>query len=214
VENSTQIQVDTFFSQFQAFSFKVDDILIHNGEKAPLVYYLKSGLIKQSSTSQLGQETTITLYKPGAFFPLIWAIKDSVVPYDFRAMTNGHGWKAPKAEVITFLKQNAAVTFDLSVRLLSGLEGLGRKLEYALQATASLRISEALLSLGYRFGIGAAEIRIDLALTHQKLADMTGLTRETVSRELKVLREKGLIKIDGQTFTITDLNLLEQSLLV
>lgn len=203
-------QLDAFFSQHQALSFKTDDVILGVGEKAEMVYYLKSGIVRQSTTSQQGQEITITFYKPGAFFPLIWAVKDTPVPYDFRAMTNGYGWKAPKSEVIEFLKSANDVLFDLSLRLLSGLEGLSRKVEFALQTTAYIRIAEALLTLAYRFGNGArGGVSLDLTLTHQELADITGLTRETVSRELKVLRDEKVILSQNQHFIISDLEKLE-----
>ena len=206
-----ETRLDHFFGQYQAFSFKTDDILIHSGETTPSVFYLKSGIIKQSAVSTEGQEIALTFYKPGAFFPLIWVIKEQPTPYDFRAVTNGHGWKAPGKEVLHFLQQNAAVSYSLVVRLLSGLEGLTRKVEYALQATAKLRIVEALLTLAYRFGKSHDQvIEIEITLTHQQLAEITGLTRETVSRELKILRTQGLVEVKEETYSIPDVGLLEQ----
>jgi CRP-like cAMP-binding protein len=204
--------IATFFSQFTAFELQADEVLIHTGEPVNFVYYLSAGIVKQVAVSPQGQENTITFYKEGSFFPLIWAVKDTPAPYDFKTVTEVNGWKAPKAEVIKFLKHNAEVTFDLCLRLLSGLEGLGRKVEYALQASASLRISEALLTLAYRFSHGSpAQRTIELNLTHQNLAEITGLTRETVSRELKLLRQKGLIADSDQVFIIPDLLALERS---
>jgi CRP/FNR family cyclic AMP-dependent transcriptional regulator len=213
IKNSVAPQIEAFFSQFQPFSFKADDIVIQTGEPANFVYYLKAGIVKQSSISPQGQEVILTFYKPGAFFPLIWVVKNTAIPYDFRAVTSCQGWKAPKEVVLAFLKSNVDVSFDLSVRLLSGLEGLGRKLEYALQATANFRVREALLTLAYRFGrTKQAQTTIELTLTHQEIADITGLTRETVTRELKTLREQGVVKIKKQTFVIDNLAELEQSL--
>lgn len=203
-------QLDAFFSQHQALSFKTDDTILSAGDRVEMVYYLKSGIVRQSTTSQQGQEVTITFYKPGAFFPLIWAVKDTPVLYDFRAVTNGYGWKAPKSEVITFLQSANSVLFDLSLRLLSGLEGLSRKVEFALQTTAYLRTAEALLTLAYRFGNGAREnVKLDFTLTHQELAEITGLTRETVSRELKVLRDEGVIVTQNHQFMVPSLDKLE-----
>ncbi|GEM_PF-1445347 len=210
---NTSTQVDAFFGQFQAFSFKAEDLIIHAGEKAPIIYYLKSGIVKQSAISQQGQESTITFYKPGAFFPLVWAVQDKPVPYDFRAVTNGHGWSTSTEKVTAFLKQNAEVTYELCLRLLSGLEGMSRKAEFALQATASLRVREAILTLAYRFGNGEEKnLEIELTLTHHQLAEITGLSRETVTRELTTLRDQNLIQISNKFFTIPSLTALEATL--
>ncbi len=210
-QEATQ-QLDAFFGQYQAFSFKAGDVLLHSGDAPDTVFYLKSGIIKQSSTSATGQENTITLFKSGAFFPLIWVIQESAIPYDFIAVTNGHGWKAPRLAVLHFLQHNATVTFDLTTRLLSGLEGLSRKVGYAFQATAKIRIAETLLTLAYRFGKPTnQQLRLTIPLTHQDLADMTGLTRETVTRELKTLRQNNLIVVDDKGFLIPDILALEQA---
>lgn len=210
---NTPSSVDRFFSTFQAFSFKTDDFILHKGEEASVVYYLKSGIIKQSSVSPQGQETIITFYKPGAFFPLIWAVQNTPVPYDFQALTNGYGWKAPKEAVIEFIKTNPEVSFSLTTRLLSGLEGLSRKVEFALQASAKVRVYETLLTLAYRFGKESdGHIIIDLTLTHQQIADLTGLTRETVSRELSSLQEKGVLRKEGQHYIIPEISQLEKQL--
>lgn len=210
-EIQLQNQIENFFSGFQAFSFKADDTLIQTGDTPLWIYYLKSGIIKQTAVSPAGQENTITFFKPGAFFPLIWAIKDTEIPYDFRAVNNGHGWRAPRHEVIAYLKQNAAITFDLTTRLLSGLEGLSRKLQYSIQATAADRIYEALVTLAYRFSENTlTNVKIELPLTHQNVADITGLSRETVSRELKAMRDSGLIVIEKHRVIIPDLTALEK----
>jgi CRP/FNR family cyclic AMP-dependent transcriptional regulator len=210
-------QIDTFFSNFQAFSFKTGEQLIRSGEQVEWIYYLKSGIVKQTSTSVVGQEVTITFYKSGAFFPLIWAVNNNPVPYDFYAVTNGHGWRAPKTKVINFLQQNPQPTFDLCLRLLSGLEGMSRKVAYALQATAQVRICEALITLAYRFAtqLDSADhqlTELSFPLSHQDLANITGLTRETVTRELKILKEQGLVIVKDQYFSIPSLPALEHLL--
>ena len=40
-------------------------------------------------------------------------------------------------------------------------------------------------------------VLLKLRLTHQNIADMTGLTRETVTRVIDKWKKKGLLSIDG-----------------
>lgn len=206
-------QIEDFFSRFQAFSFKAGDTIIYAREPVEFIYYLKSGVVKQRSLTVSGGEASLNLFKAGAFFPLIWAVKDATPPYDFVAVTNGNGWKAPKQAVLDFLKKNSEVTFDLVVRLLSGLEGLSRKLDFALQQNAVYRVSEAILTLAYRFGDEEeSQTMVDLQLTHQALAEMTGLTRETVTRTLKQLTDMHLISVKDHIITIPNVTALEASI--
>lgn len=193
-------QLSNFFSTYQTFHFSADEILIRKGETPYFLYFLESGLIKQSTTTSNGQEIIITFFKPGAFLPLVGAVENKAVSYDFRAVKDSSGHKAPKSAVIRFLQKNADVSFGLTQRLLSALEGVSRKLEFALQASAELRIAEVLLTLAYRFGHGK-EDNVKLILTHQELSELTGLSRETVTRELKSLRAKELIS-NGEKGTL------------
>jgi CRP-like cAMP-binding protein len=49
--------------------------------------------------------------------------------------------------------------------------------------------------LSVRFGHGEGQgWKIDLRLTHQELAEMSGLTKVTVTRLLKLFEEQGLIQ--------------------
>jgi CRP-like cAMP-binding protein len=197
-ESAVTNQLEGFFSSFSAFSFKTGDILLATDQPADSIFYLKSGFVAQITTSQQGQEITLTHYKPGAFFPLIWALHGARVPYDFVAVTNGAGWRAPAPAVSEFLQSHPDVSFHLILRLLSGLEGMSRKLQYALSEPASARLRDALQTLAYRFGVeNERGVEIELNLTHRELAAQTGLSRETITRELKTLKEQGVIEIQG-----------------
>ena len=49
-----------------------------------------------------------------------------------------------------------------------------------------------------------------LKATQKELGDMIGATRESINKELKILREKELIKIEGNRIQILDLNRLKR----
>ena len=53
-------------------------------------------------------------------------------------------------------------------------------------------------------------VMIDLKLSQRDLGSYLGLSRENVSRQLKDLREAGLIKIEDQTLIIPDLDALRE----
>ena len=48
------------------------------------------------------------------------------------------------------------------------------------------------------------KVIIPMKLTHEELADMTGVTRETVTRALKELRRDGIIDLDGNRHFVID----------
>jgi CRP-like cAMP-binding protein len=52
-------------------------------------------------------------------------------------------------------------------------------------------------------------IHLKLALTHAEIAQMIGVTRETVTRLLGELRSKGVIQLKGSNLVIRDIEALE-----
>ena len=54
---------------------------------------------------------------------------------------------------------------------------------------------------------------VELSITHREVAALTGLTKETISRECTKLEQKGLIKNTNHLVVIKNMNLLESELM-
>ena len=67
------------------------------------------------------------------------------------------------------------------------------------------RLAHILLSLRERHGVHeGSNIRIDLPLSQQDLADMIGSSRQRVNHELRKLADQGLIREERCRITILD----------
>ncbi len=76
---------------------------------------------------------------------------------------------------------------------------------------ASQRIKMLLLTLSFDRGEKTAEgITLNIKLTHQNIADMVGLTRETVTRVLDKWRKDGAITILKKRFIHLNSNFLQK----
>jgi CRP/FNR family transcriptional regulator, cyclic AMP receptor protein len=63
--------------------------------------------------------------------------------------------------------------------------------------TATQRVARQLLALALRYGVAEdGGTRIDLRLTQDDLASLSGTTRETVNRVLAALRDQGLVRAE------------------
>ncbi|MNI90899.1 Global nitrogen regulator [compost metagenome] len=69
------------------------------------------------------------------------------------------------------------------------------------------RIARMLLRLTEQHGVPSADgILIDLKLTHQHLADMTGTARETVTKLLLELQNEQLIRNDQKKIVVCNMD--------
>jgi CRP-like cAMP-binding protein len=77
---------------------------------------------------------------------------------------------------------------------------------------ASQRVVRQLRELAVRYGIAdGGAIRIDLHLTQDDLASLSGTTRETVNRVLAHLRDQGLIRVERARVSVLNMRQLEET---
>ncbi|KGE16890.1 hypothetical protein PWYN_19630 [Paenibacillus wynnii] len=86
------------------------------------------------------------------------------------------------------------------------LDQADRKLQYIAFLDSRIRVANLLLDLYTNFGVVAEYgILINWKVTHQHLAQMIGVTRESVTISLRELQAKQLISISNKYITITNL---------
>lgn len=206
-------KIEDFFSIYKHQIYKKGEILIRSDEEPQGVFYLKSGLVRQYSISKDGDELTLNIYKPEAFFPLMNVFTKIPNTYYFEAITDVQVFKGNQEEVAEFLKKDPEVLQDLIVRLYRGMHGLLSRIEYLLSGSAYSKIIFTLLNFAYRFGEQKESKKVEITITHREIASLTGLTKETISRECSKLSENGLIENTKNHVVIRSLQKLEDELL-
>ncbi len=105
----------------------------------------------------------------------------------------------------TLVRRNS----DLAVKLIQLLAGeLDAGLDQLDQftfKTARQRLASLLLDLAERFGRRVSDqVRIEITLKREELAELAGVTIETAIRQLNAFREEGLITVQGRQIAIND----------
>lgn len=165
------------------------------------ISYLLEGQVVEYDISDEGNRLVLNVFKPGAFFPLPVAINKSSVEYFFEAATPITVSQKSATEVEQFLRSEPEVAYDALSRVFRGVDGLLGRVVQLLGGNARGRVCYELDILSQRFGVKIAS-GVEIAVTASQLAEMTGLTRETVSRTLKVLQQEGLVKLRRGVVTL------------
>lgn len=194
-----------FFSQFKRQSFTKGEILIQADDQPLGIYFLINGEVKKYTISIKGEESIVTIFKKASFFPMDWAINNIQNKYYYEALGEVDVWRAPSDKVLLFMKQNPDIVYDLLSRVYSGLEGLTERMVYIMGGSAYDRLIVELVITAKRFGK-------KVSISEADLAAQTGLTRETVSRELKILKNKKLVSFKKSKLIIPNLTALESEL--
>lgn len=211
-ENIKQ-KIHDFFTHSKNQTYKKGEILIRADENPSGIFYLKEGIVKEYAISKKGEELVVNMFKPGAFFPLSWAINETENKYFFEAITTVTVYKAPKEEAVSFLRNEPDVMYNLLSRLYRGTDGLLTRLVYLMSGSAQARLITEILITAKRFGKkSSTSTSIICTITETELASYAGLTRETVSREMKRLSERKLVLLSRGKLEIPDITLLEEAL--
>lgn len=206
-------KVAAFFTQYHHQEYTKGELLIRAGDDPVGIFYLKKGLVKQYAISKKGDELVINVFKPISFFPMSWAISSILNEYFFEALEPVEVWIAPKDKVVEFVKSNPDVLYSLVDRVYHGTSGLLSRMIYLMSGSAYPKLIIELIIQAKRFGkVGKDGSSYQLTINERDIAAQSGMTRETVSRELKTLKDKKLVTFDKTILTIINIGLLEEEL--
>ena len=204
MDNILLNKIDSFFTNFKHQNYKKGEILIRADDIPSGIFYLKKGTVKEYAISKKGDELVINAFKPFAFFPMSWAFNNTANKYFFEAITDVEVYRAPQDDVLAFIKDNPDVLYDLMKRVYKGTDGLLTRMTYLMAGNAYARLITELIIQAKRFGQTDNGI-IELKISEKELGNRSGMTRETVSREMKILKEKKLVILDKKNLLIPNL---------
>lgn len=198
----TQEKVERFFQKGSKREFASGELILFPGMDGVVpINYLKQGRVIQYDINEEGDRSIVNIFKPHAFFPLQVAVNDATIGYFFEADTATEVYQVDPTKVRDFLLQEPDVMYDVLSRICRGLDGLLGRTTQLLNGNAKNRVLYELSILSQRFGKATGD-GIEVSITAGRLAEMTGLTRETVSRSLQTLRQAGLVRLRRGTVTV------------
>lgn len=210
---SVEQEINEFFKKYKKQNFKKGEMLIRADDEPSGVFLLSKGNVKMYALNANGDEQTLTVFKEGSFFPMSWVLAELKNRYFFEAATECEVYKAPKLAVVELLNSNPKVALDLLRRVFVGMDGLLMRMEHMMSGHAYAKLLTELIIQAKRFGSKDSANSYEIKITEKELSSRAGLTRETVSREIKILKEQGLIAFSKSTLVIPDLKMLEIRLL-
>lgn len=108
-----------------------------------------------------------------------------------------------KEEFETFLNNRPQLAMKLLKELSDRLKERDEMLEKLALGDIRERVLHLLVKLSERFGVEDGNLlRIDLALTHQEVANMIGATRETVTVALNGLAKDGVVQTGRKSILV------------
>lgn len=205
--------LEILFSKLKRRSLKKGEALFRKGDEGNTLYIVKEGSIKIVLPTEMGDEVTPAILTSGDFFGEMALLDGLPRSADAVALEHSELLALKRDDFLAFLINNEEAIRSVFSAVSQRLRKTDDLLEDACFLNISTRFARRLLDLATSYGSqeeGSTTIQIDLQLTQKDLASMVGATRESINKELRLMREKGLVEMSGATILIIDVDRLKR----
>ena len=190
---------------------KKKQVLFRKGDEGTALYIIKKGKIKIVLSSKAGEEVIPAILSEGDFFGEMSLLDQKPRSADAVTMEESEVFVLNRTDFFSFLQKNENAIKCVLSCLSERLRKTDDLLEDASFLTVAGKLAKKLIELGKEFGMeNKNAINIGIKLTQQDIAELIGTTRESINKEMKVLRDKGLISTEGGCIQIIDLDRLKR----
>jgi len=193
-------------------TFEKGAVLYWEGDRADKLYFVRSGLVRLTKTTEGGRSFTFHLFRDGDLFGQIDSFEDSAHIFTAEAMERTHAGVIQRKDLEILLWQHG----DFAIEFVQWMGMMNRMTQMKFRDFLTFGKPGALCSLLIRLANTYGEpdeggLRIGIRLNHAEMADMIGATRECVSRIFGQLRREGAIDVKNGHIVIKNMNCLRST---
>ena len=193
--------------------YKKHTTIVHVDDPGNALYILKSGLVKVTIEDQHGYEMILRILYPTDFFGDM-SLLDGM-PRSATVTTQEF------SDVLTVSRDHFLNIIEKSPKILLKMTAVvSQRLRKANELIHSLaffdvygKVARVLLNLATERGrVTDQGTVIDMRLTQQELAELAGMTRETMARTLREFQQAGCIRVESGVISILALDMLRREI--
>ena len=195
----------------QSRSYNAGSTILYQGEVPRGAFILTEGVAKSFNISHQGEEQIFNFHIEGDILAPSWVFKKtSGAVHFYEAVTDCKLHLIQRDVLMEYIDSNQHVTKFLLDRYITDYTASLIRVTALEQAKASDKLLYTFYYLSRLYGQPkGVSSEITLKLTHQSIASLVGLTRETVAVELNKLRRKKIINYSNQRYSVHSAKLLE-----
>lgn len=205
-----EIDAPHIISKLRERQFKKNHVLMFENDLSEDVYIIRSGMVKVYRIHE-GKEIVLSISMPGDILGEVEALSnDNHRISSIEALENVSVWQMTKQDFLQTVDQYPSVLRKAYMILVERTRMLNRLIRYLTFYDVRTKAANLLVDLYYNFGKPDGDnYKIDLKINQSLLANMLGVTRESISKTLGDFQNEGLIDIREKYFYLLDKSQLE-----
>ena len=204
-----RFQITNIASHSRIRSVRRATVLFRRGDKLPGVIAFAYGSAKLALRRHDGEERVIRFLGAGEAFGEACSLQDRPCPVDVATLADSMFVVMPPAPLLRLVEQDSTFARNLVRALSDKFLALLAELEVGLQQSALQRLAAYLTTLAEPNGAPGTCVA-HLPASKTAVAARLGITKETMSRLLRELANRGLIAVTRREIEVLDRSALAQ----
>jgi len=194
-------QLGALLSFAQHRRYPRNSIILHAGDDTDALYIILSGKVKVLIPDEEGHEVILTNLGPQDFFGEMGLLDDLPASASVQTLEPCEMLRISKAGFISCLKDNFEAAMLIIRNLVKRLRDADRKIESLALIDVYGRVARLLIDMAQEID---GKWIVQRAPPKQEIAHMIGASREMVSRVVKDLQQRGLIRTEKRKIVVLD----------
>ena len=201
----TDQQIKTLLSYVQHRSYARNVYVMQAGDETDSIYVLLSGKAKVLINDEQGHEVILGYMGAQDFFGEMGILDDQPRSASVYTLEACEMLRLSKDGFMSCLKENTEVAMLVIRNLVRRLRAADRKIESLALVDVSGRVARILLDIAEEID---GRLVVQRTPAKQDIARQIGASREMVSRVVKDLEQRGLLRAERRSMVIIDRNIL------
>jgi len=203
-ELSEEEQVEVW-SHVNSRSYTKSNIILFEEDPGDSLFIIKEGKVKITRLSEEGKEVILSILGEGEFFGEMSLLDGESRSANVIALSDCEVFILKRDDFLEILKNTPQIAITLLEELAYRIRKSDEQIEYLSLADAENRVAMTILRIAEETGtFKMGQVTIEELPMQQDMANMSGTSRETISRMLSDFTDKGFIERKGKKLVLLD----------
>lgn len=204
-----ELSVNLLFEKARPRKYPKNQIIFYQGDPFSAACLVKQGYLKAYTILDSGDTRTLFLLGPGDIFPIAFSVNldwsKYKIKYFYQTLSDVEIAQVER-DIFKNTVESSPDLMNIYLTYMAATnESIINQLEMMKTKGAINKVAFLLPYLVKKIGTpssGKNQYKLNLKISHQELADLTGLTRETTTQQIKKLEADGVIQQQRGTWLI------------
>lgn len=198
-------EIGTIMQMTVRRTFQKNTMIVIEEDSADTLYIIDTGSVKITRLNDEGREVILAILGSSEFFGEMALLDGQGRSANVMALDDTVMYTLTRRDFLDVLKRFPSISIQLLREMTSRLRKSDQQIKSLSLSDAEHRIGIALHRIAEDMGtFKMGQVVIKRLPYQQDIANMAGTSRETVSRMLKSLEEKGILERDGRRLILKD----------